>query len=64
MNNLKNEVLYKKITMPDMFIISGICFFITNGRAFMTFDIHEKNRDKKVNSMIYKKIETFSVMNL
>lgn len=21
----------------------------------MTFDIHEKNRDKKVNSMIYKK---------
>lgn len=30
----------------------------------MTFDIHEKNRDKKVNSMIYKKIETFFVMNL
>lgn len=29
----------------------------------MTFYIHEKNRDKKVNSMIYKKIETFSVKN-
>lgn len=41
--------------MPDMFIILGIYFFITNGRAFMTFDIHEKNKDKKVNSVIYEK---------
>lgn len=41
--------------MPDMFIISGLCFFITNGRTFMTFDIHEKNKDKKVNSVIYEK---------